>query len=42
MREQHYVTMRRARYNTMRQGLAAQWNAAVDDVTRQAINLIAG
>ena len=42
VREQHYVTMRRAWYNTMRHGLAAQWNAAVDDAARQAINLIAG
>lgn len=40
--EQHYDSMRRAWYSTMRSHLIDSWTAAVDDAATQAINLITG
>ncbi len=40
--QQHYDSMRRAWYATMRSHLNDSWTAAVDDAATQAINLITG
>ena len=42
VREQHYVTMRVAWFATVRAALIGQWNDALADAARQAINLVTG
>jgi NAD(P)H-flavin reductase/hemoglobin-like flavoprotein len=40
--QEHYESMRRAWYSTMRSHLIDSWTGAVDDAANQAINLIIG